>query len=235
MADLRLLVDTDNDGLCADETAISGATNPSGNNFRFTGISALANGLRFTLGTVNRESTPLPIELISFNAQSEERVVDLAWSTATERNNALFEVERSADLLDWNVVAERQGAGDSQALLNYTAQDTEPLNGTSYYRLRQIDSDGTSTLSETVPVTRTNVVDVSVHPIPFEDQLTVDASEDRLLSIELFNLSGQRLMVDRHQGPGRAVLNTAALPAGLYVIDVRTTKGPFRKTIIKDN
>ena len=235
VADLRLLVDTDNDGLFADETAIGGATNPSGNNFRFTGISALANGLRFTLGTVNRESTPLPIELISFNAQSEERVVDLAWSTATERNNALFEVERSADLLVWNVVAERQGAGDSQALLNYTAQDTEPLNGTSYYRLRQIDSDGTSTLSETVPVTRTNVVDVSVHPIPFEDQLTVDASEDRLLSIELFNLSGQRLMVDRHQGPGRAVLNTAALPAGLYVIDVRTTKGPFRKTIIKDN
>ena len=235
VADLRLLVDTDNDGLFADETAIGGATNPSGNNFRFTGISALVNGRRFTLGTVNRESTPLPIELIAFTARNEEQVVGLEWTTATERNNALFEVERSTDLLAWTVVAARPGAGDSESLLSYAAEDVEPLNGTSYYRLRQIDTDGASTRSDVVALTRTNEVNVAVLPVPFEDQLMVQVPEGKLLSIDLFNASGQRLMIEQQHGPAAHRLNTAALPAGAYVILVNTAQGAFRRTIIKGN
>ena len=143
-------------------------------------------------------------------------------------------MERSDDLQAWTVVAERQGAGDSQALLNFTAQDAEPLNGVSYYRPRQVDTDGISTLSQPVPVNRANAVNVAVHPVPFTDNLTVEVAENELLSIDLFSVSGQRLVVDMSERAGRVVLNTARLPAGIHVINVRTPQGPFRSTNGKD-
>jgi hypothetical protein len=68
-SDLRLLIDTDNDGTFADETPIPGATLIGGNVYGFSGVSAISNNLRFTIGTANSSQTPLPIELISFIAK----------------------------------------------------------------------------------------------------------------------------------------------------------------------
>ncbi|MBS1580980.1 MAG: hypothetical protein JST66_02155, partial [Bacteroidetes bacterium] len=88
---LRLLVDTDNDGVFADETPINGATSVGGGSYRFANRTELANGVRFTLGTTNVISTPLPIELLSFGVSPQgHEAMEVRWSTASEQDNALF-------------------------------------------------------------------------------------------------------------------------------------------------
>lgn len=105
----------------------------------------------WTLASVSTQN-PLPVELLHFTARPEGDRVRLDWATASERNNAFFTVERSADNAQFAALLEVDGAGDSQQHLAYSAYDEAPLPGTSYYRLRQTDHDGTSTVSVAVPV-----------------------------------------------------------------------------------
>ena len=97
-------------------------------------------------------SNPLPVELLSFTAVPASTMVDLYWSTASEKDNAFFTVERSADADRFVPLLQVPGAGNSQAVLHYRSEDPHPLDGLSYYRLRQTDSDGTSKVSAAVPV-----------------------------------------------------------------------------------
>lgn len=105
----------------------------------------------WTLASVSAQN-PLPVELLHFTARPDGDRVRLDWATATERNNAFFTVERSADNHAFSAVLEVDGAGDSQQQLDYSAYDQAPLPGLSYYRLRQTDHDGSSTVSASVAV-----------------------------------------------------------------------------------
>lgn len=152
-SDLRLLVDTDNDGSFADETPIAGAVSVGSDQYKFAAVTAISDKVRFTLGTVNSMATPLPVELISFNAAAiGPSTVELTWATASEKNNQFFTVERSKDLAFWEAIVEQPGAGNSSFVINYAATDHGALQGGSYYRLRQTDLNGVSTLSAVVPV-----------------------------------------------------------------------------------
>ncbi|MBL7985424.1 MAG: hypothetical protein JNM91_10520, partial [Flavobacteriales bacterium] len=97
-------------------------------------------------------SNPLPIELLSFQARPDGKEVRLDWSTATERDNDYFTVERSADGSQFEEVFRQPGAGNSASVLHYWGMDPWPLSGLSYYRLRQTDLDNTSTTSDVVSV-----------------------------------------------------------------------------------
>lgn len=99
--------------------------------------------------TVNN---PLPIQLLGFTATPEGTRVRLRWTTASETDNAFFTVERSADGTTFVPVLHQDGAGTSQGMLQYEGLDEAPLPGLSYYRLRQTDVDGASTVSDAVPV-----------------------------------------------------------------------------------
>jgi hypothetical protein len=85
---------------------------------------------------------PFPIELIYFKANSIDNRVQLQWSTASEINNDFFTIERSVDGNNWNILAFIQGAGNSNQELHYKYYDENPLDGISYYRLKQTDFDG---------------------------------------------------------------------------------------------
>ncbi len=97
-------------------------------------------------------NTSLPVELLAFNAKPEGDRVLCEWATATETNNAYFTVERSADGLAFIDIGEVPGAGSSQSSHTYTFVDADPLEGLSYYRLRQTDFDGQESWSVIVPV-----------------------------------------------------------------------------------
>lgn len=218
-AHLRLLVDTDKDGVFSDETAIGPPTSLGGGLYRFSGVTALADGVRFTLGTTNISSTPLPIELLSFSATCDHNgPVDIAWSTATEQDNALFSVERSADLAEWKTIATRPGAGNSSAVLTYSCSDPDPLDGLAYYRLKQTDLDGSSTWSEIVPVHRTNTADVRIFPNPAEGALHVRAPASEDGPWHLLDALGR--VIDRPllMRAGALDLDLSALPRGAYLL-----------------
>ncbi|MGV3637619.1 MAG: hypothetical protein ACO1NQ_08220 [Flavobacteriales bacterium] len=105
----------------------------------------------FTLGSVSAMN-PLPIELLYFDARPEGIVVNCNWATVSEIENDHFTVERSADGDGFEPIGSVDAAGESRSLRSYSFTDASPLRGLSYYRLRQTDVDGTTTVSTIVVV-----------------------------------------------------------------------------------
>jgi hypothetical protein len=103
-----------------------------------------------TVITARKESNPLPIELLSFDAKVEGESVELFWTTATETNNAYFTVEKSYDAVNFISLAVVAGANNSIRAMEYSVLDTEPKKGINYYRLTQTDFDGKSKIFEPI-------------------------------------------------------------------------------------
>ena len=123
---------------CGTHTPINGAANPQA----FLITSTATQGFSwFNIGTPNSQA--LPVELLSFNGECNEGQVSLSWQTATEHNSDYFEVEKSRDGMNWQVLTTINAAGNSTQLLNYEAIDANAMEVNNYYRLIQVDIDGT--------------------------------------------------------------------------------------------
>lgn len=130
------------------ELPVSGQTNPSA--FSASVPPVTTNYGVFALALL---ASPLPIELIQFDAQlNPKNQVDLLWITATEINNDYFTVERSIDANNFEPVKELDGAGNSTQLIYYQTKDEHPYKGLSYYRLKQTDFDGNYTYSQIISI-----------------------------------------------------------------------------------
>jgi hypothetical protein len=231
--DLRLLVDINNNGIFADDTPVPiTATSVGGNLYRFAGVSQLVNNRRFTLATINIVQTPLPVELLYFNAEARERIVALTWATASERNNEGFMVERSADGSTWEKVIELPGAGTSHMPINYATEDPLPLAGIAYYRLKQLDNDGGCTYSDAVAVRMDHPHDVVVFPNPGQDIVNVLFTAYGPYKIQLVNDMGKVLSVPMILRDGQAQLDVSSLPPGCYLISAITGQLVTTKRLI---
>ncbi len=94
------------------------------------------------------KDVPLPVTLLNFMARAEGNRALLSWQTATEINNDRFEIERSAEGINFIKIGQVAGAGNSNSLLSYHFYDEHPVKGNNYYRLRQVDMDGTHKYSD---------------------------------------------------------------------------------------
>lgn len=114
-----------------------------------------ASGQAFTLtwqlsGGVSLDCTTLPIELLDLDAKPNQRMIDVTWATASELNALHYEVQRSGDNQDWKHLGTVPAAGNSLFRQDYLFVDQAPLPGINYYRLKQVDTDGTSSLTHAV-------------------------------------------------------------------------------------
>ncbi len=116
-----------------------------------------------------------PVELIRFTVTVEEKGNLVQWATASETNNDFFSIERSDKPNGpFEVIDKIAGAGNSITTLNYEYTDKTAACGTFYYRLRQTDVDGTTSVSATVNVQRNNAHEgVVVTPIPATNQVSL--------------------------------------------------------------
>jgi len=134
-----------------DHITIGNFSDNSGTNY-----SDLGSGLfsYYFLDDVNvYVCTPLPIELISFNATVEHsNIVQLKWQTESESNNDDFEVQRSKDGVDFKILDKVPVTGNSDKTISYNYIDENPLNGFSYYRLKQVDFEGNAAYSKVVQI-----------------------------------------------------------------------------------
>jgi len=87
---------------------------------------------------------PLPVELLAMNVVESNNQVNISWSTASEHNNNFFAIERSSDGANFEEIGTVQGAGNSSVKKNYSFVDKKIVNGQFYYRLSQIDFDGST-------------------------------------------------------------------------------------------
>ncbi|MCP4123353.1 MAG: T9SS type A sorting domain-containing protein [Bacteroidetes bacterium] len=141
----------------------------------------------------------------------------LEWQTASEINSDYFEIQRSADVLYWQTIGEVKGAGWSADVINYSWTDENPLNGQSYYRLMQVDQDGSL---EYLPVRSfiyksDAVIQVSfANPVQCEFSLELTADRESItngyVAIDIYNVSGQKVIST--QFPFQEGLNLINVP-----------------------
>jgi hypothetical protein len=146
-------------------------------------------------------ATPLPVEFTSVDAVLNGDRVEVRWTTVSESNNDYFFVERSSDLLEWKRLGELPGAGFSNQLLSYSFLDFPVFEGLMYYRVGQVDFDGTCSYSKVCAVLLetpgfTSNSEILVYPNPSVGggiTLSVFPVDIFSVKLSLFNMSGELL------------------------------------------
>ena len=142
----------------------------------------------FPLGSI------LPVELLDFSAQKKDQTVELNWETASERNSAGFELQRSKNSYDWETLGYVESQGNSNGLQRYSYLDRDPLADNNYYRLKLIDLDGQYEYSSMrhVLFTTNNNSALNVYPNPSSGQFTISISnpDRKRAEVRLYTSSG---------------------------------------------
>ena len=173
----------------------------------------------------------LPIILVSFTANLDESVVDLAWTTSSEVNADHIAIQRSVDAgSHWSTIATKAAsAKDTYVATNYTYTDSKPASGTSEYRLQLVDKDGKVAYSQVKTVRNGLIGAVSVFPNPAHDyvNVTLGGSATGSILIRLYNQSGQLLQMKNvgNAGGSTVALSVGAYPTGTYTIVVNGADG----------
>lgn len=178
----------------------------------------------------------LPIELFNFAATALlDGRVKLQWTTVTEINNDFFTVEHSLPQMEFAEIFQTAGAGTTTAKIEYEEIHENPDQGINYYRLRQTDFDGTFTYSKVVSATVTTLQGTLVYPNPITANWYVkfsgEAGEHKLL--EVFDLTGRKLMEHRTHGEQLIELSRQGIPNGSYIL--RTTTNGNTVDLMKIN
>ncbi|MGI4737045.1 MAG: lectin-like domain-containing protein [Janthinobacterium lividum] len=198
------------------------------------------NGTTANSKTTTDVSRPLSVQLVSFQARATGSAVQVAWQTASEVNNAHFVVERSADGTHFTPLAQLAGQGTSWRKSSYTYLDqtaSQAAVPTLYYRLRQIDLDGTATLSpvQAVKWQVPQLSDLCYYPNPMHDQLTLDLTNwpTGPCVVQLFDLAGRSQYAQTLSGGEVQQLKLSFLAAGTYVLQVQGTDRQQTKLLVQ--
>lgn len=185
----------------------------------------------FTLASASGMN-PLPVELLTFTAEAHGRVVDLAWTTASEQSNAGFHVERSRDGLTFERIGFVQGAGNSMTIRHYGFTDPEPYQGLSYYRLWQQDLDGQGEASPVRVVELQAMLEVRAYPNPTADVLVLDNLADVPMRVEIMDAHGALVLSEQGHGP-LVRMDLAGLPPAAYLVRVIMPGDTWQGTVIR--
>lgn len=179
---------------------------------------------------------PLPVELVSFNVKHDVKGAKLVWATASELDNKGFEVQVSTDSRTFVAIGFVESkVGTTSLRQDYSFLDTKAVSGTRYYRLKQIDLDGTTSLS---PI-RAIVLDgdngtVAAYPNPFNDVVTVKltGTESRRVKTTLTDAMGKVMLETTEETTGNSIsVDTHNIStSGMYMLHVydNDTKYTFK-------
>jgi len=196
----------------------------------------------FTLGSTSTNN-PLPVELLSFEANLNKNKVDLKWITAAEVNNDYFTVERSLDARVWEETIIVNGAGNSNKTLMYFETDFFPITGISYYRLKQTDFDGEFLYSDIVTVKFETSEVVGGTLILYPNPVSVEGTKN----VNVINRFNSEVVVVLKDIIGREIYSIKidkgelielpikkGLPAGVYIVTALSGSEMYsQKLIIK--
>ncbi|MEF8797617.1 MAG: T9SS type A sorting domain-containing protein [Salinivenus sp.] len=234
-SDLELFTSTDGGSTWSEEGVDS--RDAQANTVTLSGIQSFS---RWTLGS---ESNPLPVELARFEAArteaaGDETAVRLTWQTASETNNAGFRVERAragglGSESAWTKVGFVEGAGTTSEAQSYRFTDTDlPYAAdTLEYRLRQVDTDGSATLTDPVAVDRGGPETLQLketYPNPARDRVTVRFAvpddrrdEGQEATLRLYDVLGRvvrTVQAEAEAGRHERQLSVQDLSSGVYIL-----------------
>jgi len=183
----------------------------------------------------------IPVELTSFTASVNEGNVVLNWSTATETNNHLFEIERKAVTSEYITIGYVEGAGTTTEPQNYSYADNEVETGTYTYRLKQVDFDGTFTYSNEVEVDVTAPLSFNLdqnYPNPFNPTTNINYSiqEAGNIILAVYNTVGEKVavLVNGYSEAGHFEVSFDAsnLTSGVYLYKLQSANSVQTKKMM---
>ncbi|MCF0207350.1 MAG: T9SS type A sorting domain-containing protein [Bacteroidales bacterium] len=186
------------------------------------------------------EVETLPIELTEFAAECDGNSALVSWTTATEKNNDYFVLERSNDAVNFSEIARISGAGNSLTENKYEYSDFD-INGECYYRLTQVDFDGASTTSKIIALNcnkNTAEPTMYAYPNPFEDEITIILQEfdNQDAQIEVYDLFGRLVKTEKVASTFsmyEKTLQLSNLQPGTYTIRVKTSSFTLNTKVSK--
>jgi hypothetical protein len=190
------------------------------------------------VGTTNGCSVPAPVSLLNFSASIKDRTTELTWATVSENNNSYFEIERSTDKINFKSIGRVNGSGKSLSLIDYSFEDLHPLKETSYYRLKQVDIDGSSSYSEIISVQRRSNIGLNVYPHPIRkgevSQFDFTISDDEEIELVITDVLGNKIFsknIFAKKGLNHFEYNNE-LSSGLYILSLHTQNETLIQKII---
>jgi hypothetical protein len=207
----------------------------------FTTPSPAGWGARIVMHTYplvsqSADGCVLPVTFGMLTATPRTGSVDVSWTTYTETNNLYFEVERSTDARQFTPIGRvdsKSKSGDFQGVLNYTFTDAHPSAGTNFYRIRQVDRDGSSSYSDiakaVVSTTVANHPVAAYYPNPAGSRMVVQLKEGNR-AVESVRFSDASGRVSSQYKPavapdGQMVLPTGGLRQGMHLLTITFSGG----------
>ena len=223
-------------GLINTWIGVGGTVNTTSNYVQLSGLNDFSF---WTLGSTN---TPLPVELISFSASSNEKAVLLNWKTASEQNNKGWNVERKYSGSEWTNIGFVSGNGTTTETKSYSFSDDKTKDGLVLYRLKQIDYSGDYSYSKTIEV------DVKIipaefallqnYPNPFNPTTTInfELPISSYVNISVYNSIGEKVstIVNETLEAGRysRVFDASELSTGIYFYRLTSGNNVFTKKML---
>lgn len=192
---------------------------------------------------VNWNGTAFPVEWLSFDAEQQGGDAVLDWSTASEINNNKFEIERSIDGNTFQLIGDTPGKGNTNGISNYSYVDRGAASlgfRTLYYRLRQIDYDGSFEYSPTVElgIAQDKLLSIVGYPNPFQSNLSIRFSsiQRQDLSIEVVNAIGQKMFSkNTSDTDGELNIDTSDWSEGVYYLSINSPTYKEVYKVLKEN
>jgi hypothetical protein len=195
--------------------------------------AATFNGEQDVYYSYITDTTIVPVELVSFSASVAANVVTLNWSTVTELNNYGFEIERSSDKTGWRTIGFREGKGTTSEPQQYSYSDKlDIISSKLYYRLKQIDFNGSFEYSDIVEVDiAPSVFSLSQnYPNPFNPTTSIkyQISELSFVKLKIYDVLGSEIITlvndEKLAGSYSVEFDATGLPSGTYFYKLQAGK-----------
>ncbi|MEM9886768.1 MAG: T9SS type A sorting domain-containing protein [Bacteroidota bacterium] len=176
----------------------------------------------------------VPVELLSFDGKVAREVIELNWQTASELNNEGFEIQRSENGKQFKTLAFVAGNGTTLETQNYTWLDEQPLSGTNYYRLKQLDFDGQYEYSSIVAIDfeQQKKVAFQIFPNPTNGILNITSIDNQAIeNIGVFDVNGRLVLTIDNASPQ---VDLSTLPNGIYALQIRAGMTLHQTYLVKE-
>ena len=185
---------------------------------------------------------PVPVELLALNASASENTVELSWITASETNNNGFEIERRADKsISWTKIGFVKGSGTTTENHSYIFEDDNPVYGITWYRIKQIDFNGSSEYFGPIKVDNTDLISFKLwqnYPNPFNPATKIQYSinKNEFVSLKVYDVLGNEVAVllneEKDAGFHTALFDGTNLASGTYIYRLQAGENVLVKKMI---
>lgn len=205
-----------------------GTSSVSGNTLSYTGYKGTFSP--FAIG--GSTTVALPVELNEFNAKCFDDYTFIKWTTASEKNNAFFELYKSEDAINWQKMYTTKGQGTKATETHYSFNDVDKKS--SYYRLKDIDESGTENWSNIIATSCSDNVslETTLYPNPAVEYVIIETTFEENSNYRIMDLNGMELLFGKIISE-KTMVPVKDLLSGVYIIEINKNGTSINRKLIK--